>query len=241
MHKDSAFTDLNQSTGHDDEMKERAGYSVHFMHDCRVVWGHIPDIDLAALSMVMSGIAMESPKLAARLGASHVLGTADGLDRLDREITANRLDLPHRIAAQLARVGYDRRIVSWVEQSAHHDAAYTLFGLATHVHLIPRDHQTAPNNAEAFRQCMVLLDTIYGHADTPSCEHPDWGQFRILCRQSVMTRLHGKSEWRALAHSWGILHSALEQEHPEWRTQSAPMPETDALMRAITAHEQSPC
>ncbi len=176
-------------------------YRVETIHNCHVVYGHMPIVDFA--SLVKPGKCID-PHLSRRLGANFVFGEPKDLVELRQH--AKTLPLPLRLIREVQACksyGLSENAVEWVINGERGVSCEFIFWHLTGVcvsDVLP-SNDCHPTTLSEFIRCQRLLESVTElKASFP--------------RMALISPV-----WERLTLDWTDILRQFEHESPNWRNQ----------------------
>jgi hypothetical protein len=193
-------------------------YTVEKLSGCTIIRGSVPLGDMAALMKAAPADATMDLRLAAKIGATMVFGSAEAV----RALSATRLPLSTARQAQVdagRAAGLGEAAVAWIADGDRGRSSETMFSAITRVALLPAADYATPLDPSDLGRCRKLLEAV------PELEH-------ALDRMAEVG-----PGWARLVEAWPRLCSLMDDEVPQWRTGAGSAPQTlDAMRAAIGDH-----
>ena len=187
-------------------------YTVETVNNCKIIKGNAP---LSVVTDVLKNAqpgAMIDSQTAKRLGAVLVAGLPEDLKTL-RNLPVC-ISVSEEVEAA-RKAGLSLEAVDWILHGERGASSETVFTILTGVRLIEKSKYQAPSNADDFRRCRLLLESVPGLTEklkVMSCVSPAWGD---------------------LVEQWNKISSLMDSEAPEWRKGKGNVPRTSNMIKSV--------
>ncbi len=141
-------------------MSINTGYTISYMHGCRIVTGSVPLNDMEMLTHGFSKKAVMSPHIADKIGAAFVIGELENIKKME----ASELPLSSKRTAEkqaALKNNLPDKVLNWIVNGERGNSSNTI---CQAIYGIPdpqeRVYTEYPFDIADLRRCMLFLETL---------------------------------------------------------------------------------